>query len=336
MPTRSFGTLRTRMETLGYDRKFFSATMLPTWWDESCSDDEDLLADVELAVARFLRVPIEDVQDPSARLRVPSYRQACLRLPADQNTESVAAAMHAAAEVAAAVVRSLTEDQPAYRSLSDAASVRDEILAAGNIPDLATTLDYLWNHGVPVVHLARIPRPKFQGMALIAEARPVIVLAWNANEPARLLFHLLHEAGHIALDHVREEAPVFDASDSHGDEPREIEADAFATVVCSGRPDGILLQPHRKGPDALRRVAWATGTRCKVDPGHLLLAWAARSHIPGAHGVAGAALRELQLNIGAKDILGNALSRRVDYEAASDTDRALLGTVTGLENAAMR
>jgi hypothetical protein len=331
MPTRSFETLQRRLVEVGFDRSFIKATMLPSWWDKSCEDDDDLLAEVEFTVARFLHSSLEAVQDPALPLKAPQYSGACLRLTASVAPSSVAAAMHAAAEVAAAVVRNLRESVPAYRPLPSAEGLRNEILRSHSVPDLARVVERLWAYGVPVVHLSLVPKPKFQGMALLVDGRPVVVLAYNADQPAKLLFHAAHEAGHIALGHVRENEPVFDATeDGEAREPREIQADEYALVLCSGLPTGIRVQPRVRTAHALAAAASVVGTQRKVDPGHLVLSWPRRK---SDHGVATAALVNLRLQTGAKALLGKHLAERVAIETASETDRALLRTVTGLSDA---
>ena len=79
---RCFGSLLERMEKLGFDEAFVRKGILPDWWSEDCDRDLSLLPDFEFMVARFLKMPLSEVQNPSIPLRLPD-------LSASSNADTV-------------------------------------------------------------------------------------------------------------------------------------------------------------------------------------------------------------------------------------------------------
>src|SRR5262245_50724556 len=101
-----------RLSQAGFKQPFVSRAIVPDWWDESCSEDPNLLQDVEIRVARFLGVSLQTVKDPTTALAPLSYPEAQLRRVRDVDRDRLGPAIHTAMRIAAAVVRSLRHKVP--------------------------------------------------------------------------------------------------------------------------------------------------------------------------------------------------------------------------------
>lgn len=324
---RSFNTLMKRLRAAGMPTEFSRAVLLPTWWTEECDTDASLLPEVEIRVARYLEVPMAVVEDPEAPLQSPGYPSARLRHSPKMLADRLSPVIHAAQAVAGAVVRNLRDPAP-YRPLPDTAlDWRKQLIEKVGTPSLGVVVDDLWSRGIPVLHLANAPAPRFQGMACIAEGRPVILLGYsNLDTPARQLFYVAHEAMHVAHGDCQVGMPVFDGDDADAKNPQELRADADATLLLAGRREPFQIG-GRYPRDIANSAHWV-GQANHVDRGHLICAWGERTK---NHGVAVSALKHAQLDKGATRTLSRNIPEHVDLAGASETDAALIRCVHGGE-----
>src|SRR5450759_3798372 len=145
MTTHSFTTLMRRLGRAGFKNDFIRAVILPEWWDQQSARDVALLPDVEIRVARFLGLPIASIRNPEAGLVAPAYEGARLRRIRDVESDRLTAAIHAAIQIAGAVVRSLRERNSAIRvPPRDALAWREEILDGGPALKLGQILEDCW------------------------------------------------------------------------------------------------------------------------------------------------------------------------------------------------
>lgn len=196
----------------------------------------------------------------------------------------------------------------------------------GPVVTLQTVVEDLWARGIPVVHAAVLPSPKFQGLACLAGGRPVVVLGHDIDEPPRLAFWLLHEAAHLANGDCAPDAPVVDedAEETADVDPIEIRADAFAWRALTG---GAEIPPASNlDPRALANHAADVSARLGIDAG--VVAWSL-AHRAGAYQVGKLALGALYRATGGRRLLREEFDRNVDVEAASETDGQLMRCVAG-------
>ena len=187
----------------------------------------------------------------------------------------------------AAVAMSLAVARLAARATSvewrgcfpSAAEVRSTILRSTNRGwvDFANLASFMWDQGIPVVHLPKLP-VKAKGMdGLVArvEGRPVIVLNRDDALSDWMLFILAHESGHIGRGHLGDEegaAVVDDVVTDLGTLPdEEAEANAYAQEVLVDK--GELLEVSGRIPtaEALATAAIAFGREHSISPGHAVL-----------------------------------------------------------------
>lgn len=324
---RTTTSLLRRVARAGFPQPVLRETLLPDWWNPSCAKDPALLPEVEVRVARFLGVPLAQVQDPKQELKAPSYPSARLRKVKNIGEDRVGPAIHFGLRLASAVVRTSSSRLPMLNlPPADPVEWRRELTSANKIIDLEVVADDLWRRGIPVVHVEISPSPRFQGLACIVDGRPAVLIGHDIDAPARLLSHAIHEVGHIVHGDCEAGAPVVDEDDEVRDrDEMEQRADQYALVTAVGR-DRLPAAPSSEDFKHLASVAARHARERRVDPGALLWAWAPQIR---DYGRVTMALKALYRDRGGARILRRLFDQYVDIAAASDTDRTLLRSVKG-------
>ncbi len=329
LASQTVETLLQRLEKAGFGKDFVNRAIIPEWWNDRCSDDPGLLQDLEIRIARFLGHSVKAVADPNARLKPPPAK-AHLRRVRDIDRDRLAPAIHAAIRIASAVVRNLRKDQALVDSLGflpgEGLAWREQIKRIGPTPTLTDIAVDLWGRGIPVVPLDVLPAPYFQGMACIAEERPVILLGYKHDEPGRAAFLVGHEAGHIAAGDCEADQAIVDEEEEIADDSEiERRADLYATRLLMG--DAVAAELRignvvdfkdlaRRASDLERAIG--------VDASSLIFTWARRV---GDYATATMAVKALYRNVGARRLLRELFARHVDIEGAPESDRSLLNCV---------
>ena len=318
-----------RLAGAGFNRKFITTAILPEWWDKSCALDPAILPDFEFRVARFLDTPLAVVQDDSAPLKAPAYEDAQLRKVFNIEHDRLAPAIHTAMEVAAAVVRNLRPGALPDLPADDALQWRESLQQDSTDPIyLQNVLTDMWRRGIPVLPLEKFPTPSFQGLACIVGGRPVVVLGHKHDQPARVAFITAHEAGHIAAGDCSPEGPVVDADMNVPDDNSiEWRADRYAQRLLLGESEIAELADEAPPASAsLRQWALQMEQERGIEASAAINAWSVRTRdFPAAN----AAVKALGRAKGARDQLSVLLDSHIDFESASDTDRALLRCLYG-------
>jgi hypothetical protein len=112
-------------------------------------------------------------------------------------------------------------------------------------------------------------------MAVGAEGRHAILLAFNTGYPARLAFMLAHEIGHIALGHVGASGAIVDLDETgrpDEQDEQEIAANRFALELLtgSGQPNFTTSLP-RFNSATLGHAALGAAEQYRIEPGTLAL-----------------------------------------------------------------
>ena len=319
-----FDNLMRRLARAGFKKDFVAAALLPEWWEPRCAGDAALFPDIELRVARFLGASPSILSDSGAALRPPLYPGAQLRRVRSIETDRLAAALHAATQIAAATVRSLKPTVPvAEPPPADGLAWRRLLSAEAPRVRLPGLLADIWRRGIPVIPVDVLPEPSFQALACIVGGRPAVVVAHKYDAPGRVAFLLAHEVGHVVAGDCAPEAPVVE-EDCEVEDKSEIEqkADRYAFRVLAGAESAPLLQAT--GRVELAREAARTEAASGVDAGVTLSGWAKRS---GDYRTAALAAQALYRATGARRLLREHFERWVDLDGASETDRALLRCV---------
>ncbi|MGV2335660.1 MAG UNVERIFIED_CONTAM: hypothetical protein LVR18_16610 [Planctomycetaceae bacterium] len=170
-----------RLKPLGFDAAFVRDLLLPDWWDDELANVPANRALAEAAISRHLKISVDRLATADAELTIPSTVPVRLKSATrGTNAEVVRPSIAIAQRTATLLVQSVSPELTKF-ACSTAQNVRQEILAKSNCVTLDSLLDYCWSHGIIVAHLDRLPRVtgfrKFDGLALFAGERPVVLLA---------------------------------------------------------------------------------------------------------------------------------------------------------------
>lgn len=306
--------------------------ILPDWWDESCQDDPALLPDVEVRVARFLRLPLSAVRETATKLTPPSYAGVQLRRARNMESERLVPAIHTATQIASAVVRNLRRAAPAVQMPpAEGLAWRNEIQrnrTANTAIGLEDVLQDLWKRGIPVVPLEILPAPSFQGLACMIGDRPVVLLGHKHDVSGRLAFFIAHEVGHIAVGDCTPDNPIVDEDEDVADDTDvENKAEAYAVKILFGRDDVPDIDADNY-KDLATKAANIERSR-GIDAGAVIFRWARQT---GEYALASRAVQALYRASGARRLLRKHFDRYVDIDSATDSDRSLLLCVFGDPN----
>jgi hypothetical protein len=315
----SYKTLMRRLAAAGFKRDFARVAVLPEWWDASCETDDRLLNDVEIRVARFLGAPLAVVRDPSAPLAAPTYSGAQLRRVRNIDRDRLGPAIHAALNIATAVVRN-SGLPPVKLPPIDPIAWRNQIQRGRPALKLNDLLADAWLRGVPILHVDALPAPSFQGVACVVDGRPVVLICHDLDEPGRLAFIVAHEIGHIVNGDCTQDQPVIDEEEEISDDAEiEKRADEFATAVLTGGvPIPIVTASGYKD---LAQKAFAIEQKHAADASAVVWSWARRT---GDYPTAMMAANALYLSRGGKQAIRRHIDTHLNLDDASDSDRALL------------
>jgi hypothetical protein len=318
--------LYARLAAIGFDRDFVRSAILPEWWDDSLAEIPANRAFAENLLARSLCIPISDLSQPSADLRLPSLTHVKFKRYKNHVDERVAPAILVAQRAAKIVVDAIS--LPSFELTFDATTARQAILRRYRYVDLSSLLSFCWDHGIVVLHLAKAPKhsKRFDGLAMFCGDRPVLVLGTRRESPAWLAFYLAHELSHILRRHVTPGSPPLADSDlqSTSTDRQEKEADASACELLTG-------VTHPKIPDLkynALRLALAVareGPVLGMDPGVMALIYGKSND---RWGVAQNALKHLSLASGAQEMIVEALRKRFNPEDLSESSERFLSVLS--------
>ena len=192
-------------------KKGMVKTYLPDWWDDSIATTEVGFQESLWLIANTFHIDFKTLNlsisgDSNPQYRLPNHKfKHSVNLDQDKLKPAVAVAM-----LAAKITLNTFEKPLADLSSLSAESIRERLLSDGNQwIDFKVLVQYCWNIGIPVIFIKEIPSPKMDGLALLRNDRPVIVLTKN-DDYGVLVFHLAHELGHIILGHVKENGMMID------------------------------------------------------------------------------------------------------------------------------
>ena len=327
MTRHTFASLKRRLVSAGFKKDFIQHAILPDWWDDDCGQDQSLLPDIDIRVARFLGLDLSVVRDPTASLSIPLQSGARLRRVRDINADRLSPAIHAAIQIAGAVTRCMSPASSKPSEIPvDGLTWRTQIKRDNDSVSLQDILGDLWGRSIPVVPLDVLPTPSFQGLACIVHDRPIILLGHKHDEPGRIAFVIAHEVGHISSRDCTPDHPVVDEEGQIIDNSEmEKLADQYATSLLVGEHSF----PTLKGKD-YRQLAQSAADfegETGVDASMIIYAWASRT---SNYAQASMATKALYRASGARRQLRNHFESNVNIREASETDRALLRCVYGI------
>lgn len=144
------------------------------------------------------------------------------------------------------------------------------LLFGNQTPSFRRALDSVWKLGIPVLPLSS--RGGFHGACYRFDGRPAIALKQSLQSPARWLFDLTHELGHL----VEDDDPtlrVIEPEDPSDEQDAEAEARAHAfaaSVLLGDHVDHLFAEAWKRArgqPARLKKVAENLAVECGLDIG---------------------------------------------------------------------
>lgn len=300
--------LERRFATLGFPRAFIQ-DLAPEWWDESLESSAQSMMLFKMHFAKHLGLDFHSLMDDNAPITFAPVGAAHYRLTQSKCADDVQIAQSLAERLATTVATAMA--QP-YRAIpSDPDAVRQSILATHPWVNLEGLIDYLWQHGIPVIHLKHLPRKakKFDGMVVDVAGRPVIVLSRGNEAPAWQLFILAHEVGHIGQGHVHSGKVFIDEKVNTSDSSaKETEATQYGLHLLTGHKEASI-GGHRRRAEQLAQAALRYANSNHIDPGHVILNY---GHTMKSMSLAQAALKHLPDHYDAPQRITEVLHQHID------------------------
>lgn len=228
-----------RLGKAGLPEKYVRDTAFPAWWNDDLADDDGGYGRALGFIHHHVGIPLESLWQDSAPISCPVH---AVNFKKAQNLTATDVQWARCVGVTAASIAVGASCMEPVQGPSDGKAVREAICGIGhNCVDLENLLEYVWSLGIAVLHIDKFPGKKMAGLAVRVHGRPAIVLCTNRKLPAKTLFDLAHELGHILLNHVGEEGVLVDAEIAPGEENdvQEREANRFALAVLLGDADRI-------------------------------------------------------------------------------------------------
>jgi len=320
-----------RLKAAGLDEGYVRAWLLPDWWEDEIANSASGMATLESYVSRMTGLPVDALRGEEPLEIAPASRIRFKKRVDCHDTE-----VAPAAAIAEQVARALTEAVTMPGSFAgrvEPGEARRSILGKWPVPDLEGILDFAWDHGIIVAHMAEFPKAskKFDGLTMFVDDRPVVVLGTERDSPAWVAFDLAYELGHVLCGHVTPDTPMTEAgldfevdSCSESDDPQETEANRFALELLTGDPAAKFKPVYGLTGAKLAAIARERGANQRIDPGVLALVYGRSADRIGA---AQNALNHLDQRSGAHEIISAGVRRHLK-DAIPESVRMLVNLVT--------
>jgi hypothetical protein len=308
---------------------------VPEWWVDEAAAEEGGLLELQIVLARRLNVALESLQATAPK---PQFQASTRRFktihPEGSTQLAVAAAVgHGLAHVLA---DACPADPP--EELVPAAEVRGGILKSRHAVTLEPLCRWLWEHGIPVVHITNWPKQvrRPDAMCVRVGRRPVILVVRKEVAPAKLTYLIAHEAGHVLSGHLKaaNNAVLVDDTlpvDEQGfakDLDEKI-ADAYAMEVLGG--DALMAACNSVGKQfdevKLAVAALTASKRARLDAGQIILGWA---RLTQDWRLAGLAMRYLLTTEPAPVVINDVAMRYLDVDVLSSDGTEHVEQLTGM------
>ena len=267
LPTGQFPleTLLERLKHVGLEKDFVVRRLLPEPLGAlmRVQADQENAREVALEAATIISrvygwTPADVFSNRPLHVETSSAAAARFKLPARVKQAGLSADI-VYAQYLAMLVLEATADLAPQPLPTQAAELRNAVLAKHGDVTFANVLKYVWDLGVPVLPLN--DPGAFQGACWRVKGRNVIVLKQRTASTARWLHDLLHELWHAGNEPELEEHPLIEESEmsvSRRESQNEVAASRFAgDVMLAGRAEElaeICVQEANNSVERLKRV----------------------------------------------------------------------------------
>lgn len=320
--------LYARLSGAGFTRSFVKKHILPSWWDDDAAANPSGYSEALLLLSRHLGLNLASLQNNEGGISF-SVTGTCKFKKSEKHSESDVELARSIAYRASVLATAATPSK--LNVPATASDIRQTILNESRWVSLENLTNYCWSIGVPVLHISVFPpeTKKPDGMAVMVNGRPAIVICKNQKSSAWLLFIIAHELGHIVLGHVQNNGVLVDDHISEeSKDAEEIAANRFAIQILTGSAERKYLATGTwpDGPQ-LAHAARTIGHEQRVDPGHIVLNYAHsmnKSFFP----VAQNALKILEPNANAPALIGKVMAEKLDWSQLPEDSNEFLMRIT--------
>ncbi len=230
----------------------------------------------------------------------------------------------------AQIIRRHTDIVAAPRSIGSPSVVRSEMVDASGEVTLVSMVEWMWDHGIPVIPLHG--KGGFCAAVLAVGSGPIVIIKETRDHVAYWMFNLAHELGHIALGHAHDNGLVdVDALTPAGDatqDAQENAANEYALALLLDSATDLLgrVETESRGSHLRFKGAVVTVARqANVNAGLLgVVAAKALTHVGEPKDRWGSA-NNLSLADGApRPVVREALQRRLTSSIEPELDRLLV------------
>jgi transcriptional regulator with XRE-family HTH domain len=243
-----------RAASAGLSKDFVTKRILARHAEASQSDDAAALGAANLLNRIFGWTPAVLFGDAPLVATGAALAGARFKLPVTAATHATEAYAAYAYYVAGLLLRA-TPTLAKAPVPSDAAEVRAAIGARGDL-SFASTLDYIWSLGIPVLPLS--DAGAFHGATWRISRRNVIVLKQGTRLESRWLHDALHELRHSAEEPEAESLAFVDYETlvrDNGSSPAETAASMFAgDVMLAGRAEELAEKCAEEASGSIERL----------------------------------------------------------------------------------
>lgn len=192
----SFSDIVTQLKSLGLSKSFIERAAFPSWWKREFEGDKNEISKLLVYLVERFSLKIDFLEGPSNLSLDFLPVSTKFKLQKKQENPSLFSNLsRSVAKVVAPIV------DYSYRPIENSAlAIRQSILQNHSCVSLNSLLSFCWEVGIPVVHFDEKPNGhvKSDGLVVMVEGRPVIIIGSSRKQSAWLLFILAHELGHIA------------------------------------------------------------------------------------------------------------------------------------------
>lgn len=251
-----------RLKQLGLPRAFVLERLLPPGLQEAFSvargtkDKDALVPEMSEYIQHIFQWSLDDILS-DRRLEFPQNAggQARFKIPANSSEGRTAAYVVYAHYLALLTLQATAHLSP--RTLEQTPeAVRNAILARSEDITLRSTLQYLWDYGVPVLPLR--DAGVFHGACWRVEGRNVILLKQTSLSEARWLFDLLHEQKHSSEHPELSEFAVIEASEASVERRTSVEEQVASyhagEIALRGQAEDLTALCVKRAGGSLERL----------------------------------------------------------------------------------
>ncbi|OGU40364.1 MAG: hypothetical protein A2315_00370 [Ignavibacteria bacterium RIFOXYB2_FULL_35_12] len=265
------------LKKFGIDKNFIKDILLPDWWDDEIAKTKAGYLQTIDIISKNLGIDLASfLTNPDT---ISLKGNALIKFKTAKNI-SISDNLIWPKSLAIRISELIEEVYPIqFKSLpKNALEIRDQIVENSQKLNLDTLLDYLWDIGIPVLHISEFPKDvkKMDGMIINLTNRPIIIVSKNRKHDAWLLFIIAHELGHFIKGHLtKPDNIIYDADIEYEQDKEEKEANEFALELLTGsRSPKISISGSIDNSFKLFNVVSVIAKKMNIDPGVITLNFA--------------------------------------------------------------